>query len=490
EARFSVSRDLQEAMRRREIMESIPVEGKVQPWPENFPKVILQTTLASVKQKWGDLHARAKAGSREAALELVRNILGEERVGRKANPKWDKLRALAAAHPRAIVVPVHAEEATGRNKIPMTYARMMEKIAGLRVEPSIVQTVRANHTGANAVERMTRRAAFDGPVVRGGEYILVDDHVTQGGTLNELRKFIQSRGGKVVAATTLTASQFSDTMAISADAVKALYEKFGNNLDEELQQAGIANGVAELTQSQARELRKLRVDTLRDRLAQARRDRDLQLAGRAARHSVESRAVSGYTDLLPGFERFSTEAPRAKGLYPSLLNALSDDELISAGVGARIALGKSDRISDRSVKINTVQNLLRRLHPGWDTARMGLESQRVVMNAQKFAKRIRDDLDRGVSESLILEHLPESARETFGAEMRQEARRGARLGAFGARVKAAIEERQAKIVEDAVRVQTGIDADNIENAYGINLAETIMRLAEKGGEGADPIGDW
>ena len=182
--------------------------------------------------------------------------------------------------------------------------------------------------------------------------------------------------------------------------------------------------------------------------------------------------------LLPGFEMYSTEAPRSNLLYPSLLNALSDDELVAAAIASRIALGKSDRISDRAVKINTVQNLLRRLHPDWDTSKMGLESQRVIMDARKFAKRIREDLDRGVSESMILEHLPESARETFGAEMRQEARRGARLGAFGTRVNAAIGERQAKIIEDAVRDQTGIDASSIENAYGINLSETIMRLAE------------
>ena len=198
--RYSVSKELTDAMRKREAMQSILVEGKVQPWSENFPKVMLQTTLANIRQKWPELHQRAKAGSDGAALELVRNILGEERVGNKANPKWEKLRALAAEHPRAIVSYVHAEEATGRNKIPAAYAHLISMITGLRLTNKIVQTVRAHHTGANAVERMTRRAAFDGPVMRGAEYILVDDHVTQGGTLNELRKYIQSHGGKIVAA--------------------------------------------------------------------------------------------------------------------------------------------------------------------------------------------------------------------------------------------------------------------------------------------------
>ncbi|MBR1921678.1 MAG: hypothetical protein IJ829_06720 [Kiritimatiellae bacterium] len=476
QTRFSVAAELVDAMRRRAAAQSAQAEGAVLPWPEDFPKVMLQTTLANIKQKWPELHTQAKAGSREAALELVRNVLGEERVGNKANPKWEKLRALADAHPDAIVVPVHAEEATGRNKIPMTYARMIEKIAGLRVEPSIVQSVRAHHTGANAVERMTRRAAFDGPVQVGAEYILVDDHVTQGGTLNELRKYIQSHGGKVVAVTTLTASQFSDTISISRDAIQGLYAKYGSSIDEELQQAGIANGVAELTQSQARELRKLRADTLRDRLAQARVQRQRELDARAARSSDASRDVSGRTGPQPGSERFSTEAPRFA--YPNPLGRLSDDELVAAAVATRIALGKSDAVSDRAVKTTTVQKLLRRLHPDWDTSKMGLESQRVIQDARKFAKRIRDDLDRGVSESLILKYLPESARETFGAEMRSSARQGARLGAFGSRVGAEIGERQAKVVEDAVRVQTGIDASIIENVFGIDLSATLMHLAE------------
>lgn len=74
--RYSISKDLQDAMRKREILEGIPAEGRVQPWPENFPKVMLQTTLASIKKKWLDLHTRAKAGSDGAAIELVRNILG------------------------------------------------------------------------------------------------------------------------------------------------------------------------------------------------------------------------------------------------------------------------------------------------------------------------------------------------------------------------------------------------------------------------------
>ena len=167
----------------------------------------------------------------------------------------------------------------------------------------------------------------------------------------------------------------------------------------------------------------------------------------------------------------------ASGLFPSL-QSMSDDELVTAAVAVRMALGDTAKFSDRAVKINTVNNMVRRLHPEWGSSDVGRESLRVLSDARKFAKKIREDLDRGVSDSLVLEHLPQTAREQFGREMMEEARKGQRLGRFGQKVAAKLEERQTRIVEDAVRIQTGIDVSLMENTYGINLSETLMHLTE------------
>ena len=168
---------------------------------------------------------------------------------------------------------------------------------------------------------------------------------------------------------------------------------------------------------------------------------------------------------------------RASGLFPAL-QSMSDDELVTAAVAVRMALGETGKFSDRAVKVNTVNKLIRRLHPDYKTGDVGRESLRIITDARKFAKKIREDLDRGVSDSLVLEHLPQTAREQFGREMMDEARRGQRLGRFGQKVADRLEERQTRIVEDAVRVQSGIDVSLMENTYGINLSETLMRLAE------------
>lgn len=167
----------------------------------------------------------------------------------------------------------------------------------------------------------------------------------------------------------------------------------------------------------------------------------------------------------------------ASGLFPAL-QSMSDDELVTAAVAVRMALGETGKFSDRAVKVNTVNKLIRRLHPDYKTGDVGRESLRIITDARKFAKKIREDLDRGVSDSLVLEHLPQTAREQFGREMMDEARRGQRLGRFGQKVADRLEERQTRIVEDAVRVQTGMDVSLMENLYGVNLSETLMHLAE------------
>jgi SanA protein len=126
------------------------------------------------------------------------------------------------------------------------------------------------------------------------------------------------------------------------------------------------------------------------------------------------------------FRKYSVAAEPSP-LFKSVAQ-MSDDELVTAAVAVRMALGTSDKVSDRAVKINTVQKVMRRLHPEYKSADVGRESLRVMSDARKFAKKIREDIDRGVSDSLILEHLPQTAREQFGREMEEEARKGQRLG--------------------------------------------------------------
>ena len=230
-------------------------------WRSDFPKAVCMTTRASLMAKHGEDFHKAKAGDEDAAARLV-----------KAVSKPDKIKALVAAHPNAsIVCPVHAEEATGRNKIPAAFAAHIASVAGIECDDEIVQTVRANHTGSNAAHRLFVSPEFAGEVKKGAEYIVVDDHITQGGTVNALRDHIESHGGKVVAVASLTLSQGSSTLAPTQETIDAVRRKH-EGIDQTLKALGIADGVECLTQSECRYLASLSPDGLRDRIASARQE--------------------------------------------------------------------------------------------------------------------------------------------------------------------------------------------------------------------------
>ncbi len=241
-------------------------------WRHDFPKAVCMTTRAALMERHGDLFRKAKAGGVRAAAQLVKAVV-----------KPEKIAALIADHPDAsIVCPVYAEEATGRNKIPRAFAKYIAKVAGIETDQGIMQSVRAFHSGANAEHRLFVSPEFEGEVTPGAEYILVDDHITQGGTVNALRDHIEANGGKVVAIAALTLSQGSSILAPRKETLDEIKRKWPD-IDDLLKSADIAERADALTESQLRYILKFSTDTFRDRVAQAGREGGGQGAGRALR---------------------------------------------------------------------------------------------------------------------------------------------------------------------------------------------------------------
>ena len=144
----------------------------------------------------------------------------------------------------------------------------------VKVDSSIVQTNFVGHTGADGFKRLSAQAAFDGTVDPDVEYILVDDFIGQGGTLANLKGFIETNGGKVVGATVLTGKPYSAKIAPSRDQLALLRNKHGHEL-EDWWQDRFGHTFDCLTQSEARYLeRSADVDTIRDRIVAAEQARD------------------------------------------------------------------------------------------------------------------------------------------------------------------------------------------------------------------------
>ena len=166
----------------------------------------------------------------------------------------NKLFDLQKRFPDAILVPVRALERAGNNRLPSAFANYFGHVTGLHVDDQIVQTNQTGHTGSGSDYRMAHRPTFEGAVIPGRTYIIVDDVVTMGGTLGELRAHIESHGGKVGAITTLAAAQFSAQIALTPKTKLALETKFDQTaLSEWLKQQHIYGGnIGALTEAEGR----------------------------------------------------------------------------------------------------------------------------------------------------------------------------------------------------------------------------------------------
>lgn len=297
---------------------------EVFPWPSSFP-VIQQHTTGAALQKHPD-YAAAKAGDAKAARRVVKQLA-----------KPEKIRALATRHPAAIVVAVHAEERSGRNKLPVTLASYISHLSGLSMSVDIVQSNKVGHTGADMAARFARRATFDGQVEHGREYILVDDFVTSGGTLADLRNYIESNGGKVVEMMSLANSSsaqggYSGNIAIKKEVSLALKAKFGEGeLREFLIENGLNGGNVEaLTNVEGQWL-------LRFRSLAAARDRIL-----ASGSEEDARGKHG------GFQGGSGRVAETSDGSPDAISRSAEGDLEEAGQRSASQPEKDSRSGSRS----------------------------------------------------------------------------------------------------------------------------------------------
>jgi hypothetical protein len=217
------------------------------PWPAGFPDIAIHTTISKLKSHPD--YGAAKAGDPIAAVKVA-----------AAAVKPEVARKLAGAHPGSILASVHAQEASGRNQLPLAMADRIGELTGLDVDDAIFQSNIVGHTGATAASRLSSVPDFAGQVQQGRDYILIDDVATSGSSLAAMRSYIEEKGGRVVAATTFATTSNPQTgyggyLAIKAETVAALKKKFDpSELDAILRSNGIAESAAGLTNSQGKYL--------------------------------------------------------------------------------------------------------------------------------------------------------------------------------------------------------------------------------------------
>ncbi len=227
------------------------------PWG-NFPDVLIHASESAVKQH--PAYRAAKAGDDDEATALVLATFNTESVlelGRIAGGS------------KPTLVSAHALEQEGVNAIPEVFADRLGQFLGWPVDKGVIQINVVSHTGANGFWRLARQAEFDGPVQAGRIYVLVDDFVGMGGTLANMKGFIESRGGRVLAAVSLTGKPHSAKLAVSPERLHELRCKHGTEL-ENWWIKRFAHAFDSLTESEARYLARTETaDTIRNRITAA-----------------------------------------------------------------------------------------------------------------------------------------------------------------------------------------------------------------------------
>lgn len=230
-------------------------------WAQEFPDAVLGAS-PGVAQAHPDYEA-AKAGDDAAALRLARDLVTDSYVA--------ALRAGLPKGAKPTIVPVLAEEAAGRNRIPLAVAKVLGEKLGVPVNTGILQADKVSRGGSDGFHRLANSPSFSGEVAA-GDYLILDDTLAQGGTLAELKTHIEDNGGKVLLASALTGKGYSSKIALSDDQLAVLRERYGSI--ENWWRDTFGHGFEGFTQSEARFVLKLRdrpsADALRARVDASR----------------------------------------------------------------------------------------------------------------------------------------------------------------------------------------------------------------------------
>lgn len=229
------------------------------PW-KDFPEVVRNGDLGDLKKQ--PEYVDAKAGDEKAAFAMARRLVCSDFV--KA------LQRMASGYANPVLLPVLARESTGNNKIPIAFALVVSEYTGWGLEENVYQTDRAFRTNAGADHRLAIHPAFGGDLMDDVDYIILDDTLTMGGTLADLRGFVMEHGGRVIGAAVAVAHPGAVHVAVKPGMLTGIQAKHGPDMDHFWRET-YGYGIECLTQGEAGHLRAAQsVDAIRNRIATAR----------------------------------------------------------------------------------------------------------------------------------------------------------------------------------------------------------------------------
>jgi hypoxanthine-guanine phosphoribosyltransferase len=110
-----------------------------------------------------------------------------------------------------------------------------------------------NRKNMYAMERILNRPLFEGYIQKDRSYIIVDDVVTQGGTVMSLRQYVIDAGGRVDGVVAIAYAKGSRTIVPTKESIEKLLSRFGTDIYDFFRDVGVSSPV-QLSYSQIRYL--------------------------------------------------------------------------------------------------------------------------------------------------------------------------------------------------------------------------------------------
>lgn len=200
------------------------------PWEADFPNVFVNCMWKSANAKRVCLadHAlySAAKGQRDmdASLDLLDDLVIKDTI-----TKLRELEEKCGAKPK-LIAPA-AQPSDSNNVLAIGYANWLGHELDWDVEDGVFQIKDFSKDKLNGWVRIAHRSTFYGEIDKTSPYVIVDDVITLGGTLADLRSFILGKGGRVIGMSTIASKDGSDVqIRLDNDNQTKLEKSYGSDL--------------------------------------------------------------------------------------------------------------------------------------------------------------------------------------------------------------------------------------------------------------------
>ncbi|HEY0125293.1 MAG TPA: phosphoribosyltransferase [Rhizobium sp.] len=160
----------------------------------------------------------------DASLDLLDDLVIKDTI-----TKLRELEEKCGAKPK-LIAPA-AQPSDSNNVLAIGYANWLGHELDWDVEDGVFQIKDFSKDKLNGWVRIAHRSTFYGEIDKTSPYVIVDDVITLGGTLADLRSFILGKGGRVIGMSTIASKDGSDVqIRLDNDNQTKLEKSYGSDL--------------------------------------------------------------------------------------------------------------------------------------------------------------------------------------------------------------------------------------------------------------------